>query len=341
MIEDRFVGFYVSSPFWAGTKPGANFEELTDKQFTELMSEEVFRYNHNDYKLIICKDGLFLFQTSKLNKELDRLAEENNSDFQFDLTLWNKYVNYLNCIYLLFESSVIKEIHTQFLEITEITHQEALVIRIEDGRKGVQPTNTFSLGATFANGRYRSEYNKLNPIKSDPRICFRREIPKKVFDRLDIDFERVFHKYEYIELLAQTNKSLSEYKVGNYSTSLVISWFIIESFLMNLWKNLIDGKNKTFSDGKKRVNSDRFKKLNRYPIGQVLNFLELCGSITYEEFIEIDDLREYRNDIIHSNKKYEYTNEHCWTAFKIIRDFISKDTGIDLELNLSQLLTNL
>lgn len=341
MIEDRFVGFYVSSPFWAGNKPDLNFEKLTDKQFTELMSEEVFLYDHKDYKLIVCKDGLFLFQTAKLKKELDRTTEEDNSNFQYDLKLWTTYVNYLNCIYLLFESSVINEISFNFLEISEITHQEALIMRIEDGHKGIQPTNTFSLCATFANGRYRSEYNNLNPIKSDPRILFRKEIPKKVFDRLNFDFEKVFHKYEYIELLSQTTKSISEYKVGNYSTSLVISWFIIESYLMDLWKNLIDSNNKTFSDGKKRINSDRFKNLSRFPIGQVLNFLELSGSITYEEFIEIDDLRNYRNDIIHVNKKYEYTSEHCWTAFKIIQNFISKDTGIDLELNLSQLLTNL
>ena len=56
-------------------------------------------------------------------------------------------------------------------------------------------------------------------------------------------FTQVINKPGLEKTLAPFAKSLSEYKVGNYETSIVLSWFITEAAINHLWLKHINSLN--------------------------------------------------------------------------------------------------
>lgn len=335
---DRYIGFYSSRPFWAKDTPiftGSNPEE-----FFNIMSEEVFIHENDNYKLKICRDGLFLFQIKEMAEEVAKLL--NTGSFGANLnTLWSTYLDHLNCIYILFESSVLQQMNLAYFEIAEITNRDAFAIWFEGGRLGGHSVPTLSVASKFQSARYISTYRIYSElgfdqsIEMDERVAGRIIVTREVFDRLVQDFDKVFSNFNEVKILSNLIKSLSEYKIANYDTSLILSWFIIESYLSRKWRDLLNTLNKDLAEGSKRINSDRMKYFSGrdYPINIVINMLELFSAVSFEKYKTIDRLRTKRNDIVHTNSASKCNPLDCIEAFKIISSFIEEDIALKLEFN--------
>ncbi len=339
----NYVGFYTSRPFWAGEALELSASH-TLENFTQLMSEEVRVYEEDEYVLKICKDGCFLFQIKAVSEKLDARRRFNAiPNLEDELAIWSSYLNYLNCIYILFESSFLKHQQHAYFEIAEITNRDAFGTSFENNKQMGSSISQLSFVSGFQMGRYLSDYKQDIPLIMDLRIAGRIEVPFVVFDALHSDFSKIYGHAEHIRVLSEVIKSLGEYKVANYSTSLVLSWFVIESYIREYWQKLLTDKNMTFRDGSKRINSDRFENFQGrdYPISVVLNVLELSDIIDFEQFKTIDALRKTRNALVHRDQQAICNANDCQQAFKIIKMFIAKETGVDLEMNLSYSLRGL
>lgn len=81
-------------------------------------------------------DGMFLFQVKEIARKLDELFHSCDAkvDFIDALKLCSPYLDYLSCIYLLFESVVLQRTTDSPFTIFEITNQNSSSVIIEDER---------------------------------------------------------------------------------------------------------------------------------------------------------------------------------------------------------------
>lgn len=346
---ERFIGFYASKPFWAGEKVNVDDIENIKCHFTESMSHEVFVYDTEEYILKICKDGMFLFQIKEIAKQLnEEMKSDTSPDTEHTIKQWSTYLDHLNCIYLLFESSVLKKLKLAYFEISEISNKDAFGVRFENSKFSGCSISELSFAYKFQMGRFLSDYrgdiSLTLALKSDPRILPRIEIPKIVFDTLHSDFSIIYKNHKNVKMLSEITKSLGEYKIVNYSTALILSWFVIESYLFAYWNKLLDSKNITHDDGSKRISSERREYLlgRDYPLSVISNMLELFDQTSFETFRKIDKVRKIRNKIVHpDNDESSCGHEICQTAFDIIKEFVRHETGVDLKFNLSYSIRSL
>ncbi len=138
-------------------------------------------------------------------------------------------------------------------------------------------------------------------------------------------FSRVVASPGLEKTLASFAKSLSEYKVGNYETSVVLAWFITEAAISQLWKSHIDGLNQDIQDGRMRINRERTDYLTGrdFPISLVSNLLELWDVLPYPLFQDIDSARGFRNKIVHG-RNFSPTASESQLAMKTAKSMIER-----------------
>jgi hypothetical protein len=324
----EYYGFYTTKPFWVGEALSLE-NGSTCAELKERMATPALRHTNGDYVLHVCRDGMFVLRV----ESIERWYKEANSD-EAGYSELGKYLNYMNCIILLFESAL-AEVEGRNLFAQELTTKEVIWVEPVDGRFDVVATPAYSAAEAFAGVR-------TSPLLQDTgreywlteRFVLRRE----VFDRLFEYVDRVVGDYRHVLLMAQLMKSLSEYRIPNKETSLILSWFVIETFLQKKWKHWLCSKNQAFEDGSKRINRDRFKDLTEgrdYPISVVSSILELSDVISFSMYKNINYVRGIRNDIVHQEEERKCTYADCQLALQIATSFMSDELGSPLNLTLS------
>jgi len=337
MIEN-FTAFYTSRPFWAGDPINFNAADAAPR-FTERMSAMVFSYDTNAFRLRICKDGMVMLHVPELEAELETEEDDKPRPIEYTVAWWGRYLDYLNCLYVLLDSATIEVASHAYFELSEITNKDGFRVRFEDGKWKGEGIASESIASYYQMGRYASTY-RTEP-RCDSRILHRMPLKKEVFDTLFATFSVATRNVSLLKSLASIAKSIAEYKVGNYATSLVLSWFVCESQLLARWSAFLDTSNRKFSDGSKRVSSDRRQTLTGrdYPISVVSNLLELSSEIPYETFKHIDTVRGYRNKVVHQAPDFSCGPAHCQEAVNLALSLTLKDTGIQVTPNLSFSIT--
>lgn len=299
MLRIAFATFYPSRPFWAGSK--VNFAvPRADGWFYDQMVEEVYARQTDAYALKVCRDGRILIRISKLESgepyETDQFIQEI-------VRRWGDYLDYLNAFYLLLDSATIEIDHIAHFNLHEITHRDAFRVIYENGKLASENIAIESIAHVFQLGRYSGSYRSDLPIEYDPMITMRHVVSLAAISHAGALFEMVIASPGLEKRLASFAKSLSEYKVGNYETSLILAWFIIEASLSNIWESHLDSLNCDVPDGHKRINSKRRDLLTGrdLPISVVSNMLELFGILDHGLFVDIDTVRRYRNRIVHAD----------------------------------------
>ena len=139
-------------------------------------------------------------------------------------------------------------------------------------------------------------------------------------------------------------KSLAAYKSADFTTSLVLAWFLLERFIEIRWTNYLEAENRELENNQKRINADRRKSLNdnrSYPVSVKLQILELSQRISFKQFSDLDILRDKRNSIVHpkkaGNDKLAVYGDHesCVLAFDLLQQFLETDFDLKLILNTS------
>ncbi len=331
MIE-KFVGFYTSRPFWAGDPP-IDLETLlniesqpqlseTQAQFCELLSAIVFSYETNSIRLCVCKDGMLLVHVKNLERESEKVGD--SVDFEVEGKLWGQYLDYINCLYLLLDSVLLEIKQLSYFNLSEVTNRDVIRLRFEDGKCMGQNIAHESVTSVYQMGRYAVTLDTFT------RILSRQPLSKDVFDVLFAKYSIATADQSLLKSLAEVAKSLSEYKFGNYSTSLVLAWFVIESTIVSVWDKFLDGCNRDFADGTRRISKDRKKTLTGrdYTISVISNFLELSGLIPFKIFQDINAVRGFRNKVVHGDSNFNCCAEQCQQAIELALHLILEGTGL-------------
>lgn len=297
MLRIAFTAFYPSRPFWAGSKVNFGVPRI-DGWFDDQMVEEVYSRQTDAYALKVCRDGRILIRISKLESGE---SYETDRSIQEIVRRWGDYLDYLNAFYLLLDSATLKIDRVAYFNLHEITNRDAFRVTYENG-KSAEHIAIESIASVFQLGRYLGSYRPDLPIEYDQKIMMRDVVSLAAISHAGALFERVITSPGLEKPLASFAKSLSEYKVGNYETSLILAWFITEVSLSNIWESHLDSLNCDVADGRMRINSDRRKFLTGrdLPTSVVSNMLELFGILDHRLFVDIDIVRGYRNKIVHA-----------------------------------------
>jgi hypothetical protein len=325
----RYLSFYTVSMWFAGEP--IDLSSLDDtKQVSQLLSTLMFEYESEEFHIKIYRDGMILLHAPEIEKlSMNRpLSSEIMKDY------WASYLKLLNCFYLLLDSFSSTLTSTFNMEITELTNRDVLLVHVDGDEITLSPN---APGSFMEARRILRQLKDLDDIPERYRNLLQivRPLPKEVFDRTVAAFSILMQRRDIVELTSQIVKSLSEYKVANYSTSIILSWFIVESILSKKWNGYLERTNRDLPDNRKRISSRRKSTLTGrdYTISVITNILELAEEISFETFESVDTIRGYRNRIVHQDPSFTCTDEHCRQALSLALDLILEDIPIKFDLN--------
>ena len=332
-MTERFAAFYSSRPFWAGK--AIDFDTvMTPKQFTREMSAVVFSHDTDDFRLRVCRDGMVMLQVFELEAEAEADDGGKLRPIEEKVAWWGRYLDYLNCLYLLLDSATIRVASLAYFELSEITNKDGFRVYYENGKRSGEQIASQSIASYYQLGRYASMY-PIDP-RADPRMFARQPLQREIFDALFATFSAATRDVSLLRNLAAVTKSIAEYKVGNYGTSLVLSWFVCETQLSVAWRAFLDASNREFPDGSRRVSGDRRNTLTGrdYPISVVSNLLELSGTLPFKTFRTVDAVRGYRNRVVHQDPGFMCGPAHCQQAIGLALELALKDSDVQVTPNL-------
>jgi len=322
---DRFYGFYVGSQlFWV--EQALVLEDKSKCDRLESMSALVLSHSTDDYSLHVCRDGMLVLTIESMERRHREVADRE-TDYGA------QYLNYANCIVLLFESTL-TELGEPHSFAQELTAKDLIWVEPVDGRFSAAAWSSGSESELFL---HTNRFGSLPPPGHERRIE-RPVVSRGVFTKFFKRVDRVFEEHRMVLSMAQLMTSLSHYRTMNRETSLVLSWFIIEAFLRRKWERWLDAKNQQFEDGSKRINAARRESLGSgrdYPISVVSNVLELSGEISFALFDQIDRVRRIRNKIVHQKATRECTSADCRLALQIAISLMREELGFPLNLDLA------
>lgn len=149
-------------------------------------------------------------------------------------------------------------------------------------------------------------------------------------------FSHAIEKDGLISALASLTKGISEYKVGNYALAIVLSWFVVESSLRQLWRRVLDQIRTEDSSASPRINGDRLRLLtgNNYSIAAISNTLELMEIISPGLFQLVNDVRQKRNKIAHVDGDYVATTQDAQQAIQAASEMVKAYFDLDVSPSL-------
>jgi hypothetical protein len=332
MSRVAFIAFYPSRPFWAVSK--VNFQvPRVEGWFHHQMVEEVYSTNTDAFALKICRDGRILIHISSLERN-DAIRAHSSSP-EDTVRRWGEYLDFLNTFYLLLDSATLEVDHVSYFNMHEVTNRDAFRVTYENGKASGENIAIESIASVFQEGRYLGNYRSDLPIDYDSRIMMRQVISSNAISHAVSTFQRVVTSPGAEKPLASFAKSLAEYKVGNYETSVILAWFVTEASISSLWESHIESQNIDLLNGRKRINRARrdFLTGRDFPASIVSNMLELSGVLDNALFEDIDLVRGYRNKIVHA-RKFAPGPSEAQLAMKTAQAMIERLWGIRFTLNL-------
>jgi hypothetical protein len=298
------------------------------------MVEEVLSQETPTHTIKVCRDGRVMLRVEAL-EQAHSCEEFMMIPIEEVVKTWGEYLDFLNAFYLLLDSATLELSKFSYFNLHEITIRDAFRVRYEDGKCTGENIAMESIASVFQVGRYSSSYRAGLAIEYDSQITSRSLIPLNVIQYAVAEFSKVIATPGLEKALSSFAKSLSEYKIGNYETSIVLSWFITEAALSQLWKKHIDSLNTEFLNGKKRINRDRkdFLTGRDFTISLISNLLELWGALPHAQFQDIDEVRGFRNKIVHSHSFAPSANE-AQLALNTAKAMIDRIWGLRFTPNL-------
>jgi hypothetical protein len=329
----EFTAFYPSPPFWA--KSDVDFSSLsTPESFYEQMTEEVYSRETPNHTIKVCRDGMIMLRIEALE-----LGERPPDPSKYTETArrWADYLDYVNSFYLLLDSASVDVAKRSYFALQEVTSDEALRVRYDDGKRDSETFMAGSRASFVQNLRNPWAYRSRDRIGSDPTILARDVVAINVIERAADLFAKVVDSPDLAKALGSFAKSLSEYKVGNYDISIVLSWFISEAIITELWGEYVDTMNRDLPSVGKRIGADRRQFLTRRDLSVrwMSNLLELWEQIDHADFLDIDMVRGYRNSVVHPRHDRQIGAAEAQLALKTAQSLVNRRWAFDLRPNLN------
>ena len=262
-----YIAFYISDSFYVDKL--IDYDELikmNDKELLEIVDEIIINFKSTDkFNIRITRDGMILLNINELETKMiswnDRIKMPNYT-IHNDIKVWNDYIEYLNAFIIILDSHITLSNGHSFLEINEITKQDVMRAYYMDVSKNNHKFQGCQGAFPFSNGM--DKYTNFRTPKKEVFVNMTKQnrvISKNILLETIKIFDQCINNEVLIKILSSLSRSITQYKEGNHETSILFSWFIIESIISNLWDNHLDNINQIFDNGKKRINKDRKKSL--------------------------------------------------------------------------------
>jgi hypothetical protein len=300
----KYRAFYLPPSTWVAET--VNLVYPPNGQPIAELGEIVYDYANDTFAMRISRDGMVM---------LDLLAfpePSTNEGIDLQIQMLSAYVGHMNAFLVLLDTAIQKKEQEGYLDLSEVTRSDVCTVAYSEG----QPVPAIAAGG-FCTAFTRAMYRFAPPAASDHFwITPRRTISLASVESAVELFDKATRIDGLIGMLASLTKSVSEYKVGNYDLALVVSWFIVESTLRQLWRRTLGQIRHSDASSPPRVNADRLKQLtgNNYSIHSISNSLELMGVLPSELFHEISEVRQKRNKIAHFDGDYSATTQDAQQA---------------------------
>ena len=336
-LNKNCMGFYTLPPFWAGESINrGNSSSL--EQWTALSSAIAFQYDLPNSRIKVSSDGLLMLSLKEFE---ETVPNPDGYEPESVINWWSKYIEYLNCLNLIFDSTAYELMKATIFHVFEITRKDIIRIVVNED----QTVQYFSVDGRaslqVALSRHGKSSDEVLDLQLEELARQRIQVDKVVFDKVAERFQLALSIEGIVPRLAALAKSLSEFKVGNYQVSLVLAWFVIESLLIRRWKIMLDSKNRNMPNGESRINSDRKKNLidgRDYSASVITNIMELCDNLPYELYRRVDTARVKRNAVVHTKHNSEIIPKDCVNAIEVALELLFEETGLYLQCNFAYLI---
>lgn len=330
IIPEKFLGSFSKKTIKWKTIPKKDLEKI------------ILEHSDKNICIRISADGFLHIEIKKYIKELTTLDEKDIEEtgpvrWYFDLTA--KYIQYLNALQLLIASEYNKPInwvvHMNEFQIQKLDNTNVVryVYNSEwthiDGKIGTYTK-------TLAEMRWWIWLTPWIQLNMQPTYQMKTGLSLPYIKNAFKKFAKISKDESKIKFLSHACNSICEYKEWNFAQSFILSWFFIESYVVeNIREPYL---NKLNTQIPWKINNDRKKKLlwsdSQFSISWIIEILELNKKIKQEEYQELTKLRKKRNDLIHwfiNNQDIPETDaKNC--IIKMLK-YISKIIGIEIWFN--------
>lgn len=309
----KYISFYTYPNFTLDDTAQLGCHVFLEKDAT-IIKKIVYDYScEGIWRLRISRDGLIQFRSTFIEAEINNIELSWRGDLgsakSFD-GIWLKYLNICNAVHFCFECCM----HSSGVNLCGI---EFNVLSYGDISRVTYDSND----EPFRQASYRG--GGINTLirfgDYFPENIKKIAIPKKCIDYLcSYYLTKLFNDELLLQLVVKVGQSLSMHNIGNWSSSIVVSWFVVEWYIGRLWDDFID---------KKFITGDRKRLLNGrdYTASIVIEHLHLQDIIDEENYLKINKLRKNRNKIAHEfinvnvdkNDSIEGLDLCKWVLYKI------------------------
>ena len=167
---------------------------------------------------------------------------------------------------------------------------------------------------------------------------------------LVLSMETIEKSFETFEALVSSNvsdcltmsaillQSVKTYGAHDFSTSLTMSWTVLEKLVSSIWKKMIEDNKSRVEEGAtiSFIGSDRKKKLQGrdYTASVRLEILSLLGHISMKMYDDLNKVRTSRNDWLHN---FEQVDENLASlAIQTSQRLFEQVAKIKLSLTISR-----
>lgn len=320
----KFRAFYLPLTNWVGqavalTYPpnGQPIPELSEVNFVRVLEK---------FEMRVARDGMVMLHLS----EYPDIPLE--TDIEQRVRMLNVYVEHMNAFLLLLDTVLQRLEDGGSIDVSEVTRADICTVVYYEN----QPIP--AIAATGFNASFvRAGYRFSPPSAGDHFwISYRSTISSNAMEQTVVLFSHAIEKDGLISALASLTKGISEYKVGNYALAIVLSWFVVESSLRQLWRRVLDQIRTEDSSASPRINGDRLRLLtgNNYSIAAISNTLELMEIISPGLFQLVNDVRQKRNKIAHVDGDYVATTQDAQQAIQAASEMVKAYFDLDVSPSL-------
>lgn len=302
----KHIGFFPVNKIWLEKWPQPD----TWSDAHAILKEFALDIKIQDVELCITYDGLFLLSLPS------PIVLEISNTFQANTKILQDHIAFSNFLTVIFSSSIF-ETEKQSFPVNYIDFGNYITSFIDKKEtsniKGLTGGSNFSriLSDYFSNRDYSSRTVHDLQFENSPSASLNlalkhyRFVSIKAINRTVEMLKAVLshnNKNDLITLISRLNFSLSEHNGGQFSSSLINSWFVLELIISRLWEDYLKNDKKILG---KRLNKLSGKD---YTASHKCEILELNGVITVDELSNLNSARQERNALAHSSKAWGETS---------------------------------
>lgn len=343
-VTNASVAYYHLPPVWVGNDP---FKEGANPSRHSLSEVVLTKTLPSRISVRVCRDGLFIFNFSDWGSGAPITIPEWKS------SPGEKVPKKVQDAERKAEEHVYRRVEAMNAHLACLNSAISMC-QLAGVRIGqvVSPSDVLNLHWR-SSGRW--EFG-LNPYGSPMHayVTFQRNLlaegSRQSRRSLVLSMETIEKSFETFEALVSSNvsdcltmsaillQSVKTYGAHDFSTSLTMSWTVLEKLVSAIWKKMIEDNKSRVEEGAtiSFIGGDRRKKLQGrdYTASVRLEILSLLGHISTKMYDDLNKVRTSRNDWLHN---FEQVDENLAAlAIQTAQRLFEQVAKIKLSLTISR-----